>query len=239
MKLLDLHTQKQQKNKQVQSQIKRVEMLNDAENKLSRSYNQKKKYIERRLEKMDKYLNDYKLHVKQKTADLKKEVTSLETKRADAMLPINNQRKDAQTMMDKAEMRIKLADDMNTAIEKDREGLMIWIEESNNFKDELDERETQIILDENNSIAQQDINKTSTETLAKNWVEYHNSVNEFNKEIQEKENEVAIEKKAVKIAFSILRDEQKDLKNDKKALRDKYVALAQASKHLNYERKKR
>ncbi len=239
MKLLSSEEVKNEKDKKTEEQLDRVSKLRDEETSLVKKVNDARSQADIDIEKINQEVLEYKKSAEQTKINLdveiiskNKEIEILENRRRESLKPIELIQKEAESKLESAEKKeIELSEKESLLNDKnddlvelsqdlaDRDG-DIKIKENN-----LNERESKIIKEEERL-------KISAESLSKKWVEYHKSVNFQNAEMIAREKDVENTKIANNKFRESLEAEDLRLKEKDRQVQDKYIALAQAKKHL-------
>lgn len=232
MKLLDLKTVKVEKAKGVIEQTDRIVKLRDAETTATKELNVTREFVEKEKQLLNDELSDHTKKVITKKNELTREVTTLESRRSDALKPITQQKKEA-------DERILLADEKEKDIEirekdlseknselVDRIGILSDAEQ------DLIERKSDFNKREQKVKSQEEFNKESTKKLNNLWVKYHKKINESNIDLERREKEINDKIEVDKSLMSTIEKEKLIIIEDKRAVVDLYQALEQAKKHL-------
>lgn len=239
MKLLDPKEAKEVKDKSEEEKIQRLRKLSEEECRLVTSINnlnEEEKKIKQRLE-IETHKTNEKLKIRKSILSV--EVEALEKRKDEAMKPVKEIRIESEKIKNEYETELKELLERKAKIAKDEDDLIEKFEKINDTEDEyrnkflnLEKREAGI------QSAEEEI-KRSTLNLSKEWVKFHEESHKIREYIENQriliENDRKINENDKKINESVRLSneaEAKRLRNEDRAIKDKYVALEQAKKHL-------
>lgn len=232
MKLLDAQEVKTSKDLAEAERFERVKKLNEEESAIVHKLNQMKLDYEIEANRLIQSLAELKLSCSAQKAELEREVGSLESRRVDAMKPIGTLQKEAEERI----LAVEKREEIMSAWEKDVEKRENVVTES--FLDIQDQRDEIVMaqqdLDKRESrIASEESRlKESQEKLADEWITFHKEVIESRDSLAILQKEVEDTKKTNNAIRQSNEAEALRLIDEDRTIRDKYVALEQAHRHL-------
>ena len=180
-----------------------------------------------------------------RAAEAKNETDRIETFRknvlAELLRPIWEQveeiRKKAEDALRSVTEREADCDRKEKDVAEDRAKNFEVAENLKDKEDDLHEREQSLIPREKGCKAEADRLKESSETLAKNWSEYHITVRDESFKLSEQRRILDDREKALQSYAETLRQARGEIDEDKKSLKSRYVALEAAI--AEFEEKKK
>jgi len=235
MKLLEAEKVKEENKQSTQNRIQRIAKLNDEENATVKRINQlhdnekkEKENVVNGLIEIKKSAKAEKQKIVDEISTLKNEVKLLEKRKVEALKPI----KDIQTQ---AENALKRAKSTLTALESRKTELDAFHEKNIDLAEELADQENDIMQRNTESekkynlaILEEKRQKESTEKLSKDWVEYHKTINNANKEISRREKEVETGSRANENFKITLDKKEKEQAEHDRQIADRYGTLGRA-----------
>lgn len=239
MKLLDASQTKTEKDKLEAQRIEDLRKLNEELSIVTKKLNTARELEKKQMAEIDQTLAEYRksTEVERKRLDatltpLRKEITDLEARRTELMKPVDELLEKAKEVLESnekesANIRIESAE-LNEKAEQLSDRLESVIDREDAVKEkesDLEKREQKLVLAEAE-------NERSTKKLTSEWVEFHAKVNEVNESLQRREKEVADGQQVNESVRLANEKESARLRDEKRAIRDGYVALEQAKQHL-------
>ena len=165
-------------------------------------------------------------------AEKESDVAKLEERRAEAMKPIdevsreaderNAESKEREEAIGRREQAAKDADELHARA----------LEDIHDKEQELDEREDGLDAREDMVKSFEEQTAASAKSLGDKWAEYHATVAVTNTEMERREDEMRVGTEANEVARGENAKEAARLRDEDRAVRDKYAALEQAKVHL-------
>lgn len=232
MKLLDLKTTKKVEAKGVVERIERIDKLHVAETDQAKLLNQKKVFVGEEMERLDVELKEHETITAEKVKVLTLEVTSLESRKVDALKPIKEQKKEAENRILVAEGREETVSNREIAIGEKEEEVLERSDSLSNTEQELNERGITLDDREVNIKSQEELNKQSTGKLNQSWTDFHKEVHGANASLKVREDEVKHQIEANTSFAESLNKKEKDLYAIKIQLQDERGMLNRAWEEL-------
>lgn len=204
-------------------------ITNDAakeETRIMRRLNIAREYTEKEIASMDEQLASKRAEVLAIIEPLQKEVASLESRRFEALKPINDLQAQAQTKLDEAETRLGEVVKRETAVTTREDEVGARIDKLDEACDALNDREARIVKREEGLEHAEASSKLSQEDLARRWVSYHAAVNTNNKSLEDKHLKIAERESICVRRETDLSEKEVDLANREHVLVQKYNDLA-------------
>lgn len=239
MKLLDPKEVKTEKDKTEADRIQNASKLNSEITTLTRKLNdlrleeleENKKKAEREAQ------NEASLTVKKSVLEI--EVDALEKRKEVALAPVKVIQDEAERLKNEATIQLAEVEKRRESLSQKEDDFMERVESVVDRENECLTKEKSLNLREVGIKSAEDEIKRSTEKLAVEWVKFHDEVHTTNKNIENRSTELDRGLKEVEDARKVNESvrlsneaEADRLRKEDKAIRDKYVALAQAKKHL-------
>ena len=196
MKLLAAEEVKKESNRSDEERKERVRKLIEEEATVTKRLNDilEKEKVEKKRIADERAVDDGQLAVKKSV--LAQEVESLEARKAEALKPIDEKRKEAEKLLADANTawsdigKIRAAlDERDLSLRERAEAIVDRDEESVERAKNLDGREIGVASAENEV-------KKSTENLSKSWIEYHKQVHDKTAELDSRELRLVASEKA-------------------------------------------
>lgn len=182
--------------------------------------------------------NDFQVFKKEtedKRLRLQNEIDELENRRKQAMLPVTEIQKEAETILSDARLKLQDTELKEKESEKQREknaevafGLL-------NKADELNYREGKIVSRE--TVIDQEMNRLagSAKELAARWLEFHEATGLLNKKIgllEKRGQELDLTQTALEVRTEALKTQEEALKEERRAIQAQYAQLAAARNEI-------
>ena len=168
-------------------------------------------------------------------AEKESDVIKLEERRAEAMKPVDALEQIAQERVDAANSRHVDLDRREELLVRAENGIIADLEDVHDKVQELDEREDGLDAREDMVKSFEEQTAASAKSLGDKWVEYHATVAAKNAELLTRENAVSTAEATNETARMENIKEAARLRDENRAVRDKYVALEQAKTHLGIQ----
>lgn len=235
MKLLDPNEIRKDKSQSAEESQQRNNALAREESRLARAINKARENAKTTIAEIELDFQTYRAETEAKRDTLKQEVGKLESRRADALKPINELRKSAEETVQKAE---KLLVDINRQKESmatDKEKNQDFAESLQDRSHDLNAREKKITVKEQAIEQEQLKQKNSSKDLGNQWFKLGQATTAHNKEIEK------LEQKAIRLATieeaQQIRQEQQDKREIEqnqhdRAIKDKYDTLGKAVEEM-------
>ena len=235
MKLLDPQEVKTAKDDAETARVERIQKMNDEESLIVKKLNLMRVEYETEGNKLIQGLADLKTEYTSKKQELEREVSSLETRKSEAMKPIDALNKEAENrnMASKArEEAVEIREKDLTEREEELVDKILLVREKDDslqvVYQNLEKRKVHI-TDEETRL------KESQGKLAEKWMEYHKEVNTTSSDLDRRELEVTIGQQTIKNGRDANLQERKRLDKEWCTIRDTYKAIEQAKKHLGQD----
>lgn len=232
MQLLSANTIQKEKTKAEKEQLQRVKKLNISEIHLAKKLNDTKRLFESEQKRIEQELTEMEKEVSIKKAQLISEIEALERRRVKALQPIKQLQKEVESEKSLLLKEKQLYEQKTEDIQKQQDYLVERLEELADREAETKQKEKEVAEQQKKIDVAKEKLRLSTEKLSKKWTEYHTAVHEKNVLIgkQQKENEdIAKVNETIRIEQ---RRKQEELRQERRALKDMYIALEQAKKHI-------
>lgn len=232
MKILSQEQVKHTSSRREDERAERVALMRDEETAIAKRLNQAKEDEKEYKKRSLLSLAEIEASTKVKKTILEQEVASLEKRKSEAMRPVRDIQKEAEDLLaeniSESKKIKKKSEDINILNDE----LLERVEKLDEYKDSLDERQSGIEKKELiNSTAEKEI-ESSTKNLSQKWVEFHESVHQQNKDFLRREKDIEAMTKANEVVRESNEKEALRLSKERIAIKDGYVALEQAKKHL-------
>lgn len=191
--------------------------------------NKAREYTEKEIASMDIQLADKRKEMLAVIEPLEKEVASLQSKRFEALKPIDEVKAQAQAKLDEAETRLREVIKRETAVTTREDEVGAKIDKLDEVSDALNAREARIVKREEGLAHAEGSSKLSQEDLAKRWVSYHVAVNTNNKSLEDKHLKIAERESICVRRETDLHEKEVDLANREHVLVQRYNDLAIAT----------
>lgn len=225
MKLLNLTTIKRKENKEAKERIDIITKLNKAETEQAQRLNAKREFVDREIKLLDLELEDHRVKVSEEKKNLTSEVLSLESRRSDAMKPINEHKKEAESKMQEALGKEKEIERREQKVTEQEEILLERIDSISNRDQEQNEREESLNTREVKIKSQEEANKQSTLKLNKEWAELHAKTHEINADIARREKQIIDGERANDAIRDSLNKKEEENRQYKRQLLDERQTL--------------
>ena len=235
MKLLDVKTVKEEKSLREANKLQSIKKLIDKETSLIMCINTLKESNKKEVVELDKALVAHKQRVQGEKDELERELRTLRSERADLMKPIQPMKDELNAQLqevrkERAELKESIEQNValhNTLVDK-IDGLKEGQMELEDLAVELSKREIAIVNSEEEL-------KRSTEHLSDGWLKFHRLSHEMNESFAVREKDLAIKEESVEYAKKTIADAYTRLHEEERAVKDKYVALEEAQKHIKWQ----
>ncbi len=232
MKLLDPIQITAEKKKEKTDQHKRIVKLNIAENQAVKRFNIAVKHDKEKRALIDEEFTSYQAKIADLKGNLTKEVSSLETRKKNALKPITELRKEAEKIysinVKEKEELVEVRESLDEEIERlsvVAEDIIDKVGSLEDKKEDINKREVAIIGVEKTL-------KASTDRLSQNWKKHHNVVHEVNADLSRREKEIVHGKETNKNFKQELDAEAERQKEERRAIKDGYESLARAREEI-------
>lgn len=228
MKLLEAGEVKKNEKVFETSQRERVKKLNAEESILTRRLNDTKEKTELGIKKLETELTQFEKSTEEKKKTLTLEISSLESRKKEALKPIHDTKNEAEKLLKSAKAK-------EIELERDRKAL-------NEAQEDLLDR-LEHIADTEGEIANENIEienkkklvesaelklKKSQIALSEAWAKYHLEVGIVNKDLVRREKEVEDGKKANEIIREQQEKRAKEQDEHDRQIADRYGTLGRA-----------
>ncbi len=177
-------------------------------NKLNSEKEEKKREIEQ------EFLN-FSEEVKRKRTKLEREVSSLESRRKDALKPIKALKLEAENRLKGIERQEETLEEERTELDNTRKQLVDKKEDLLDRKQLLDEREKAIVPKEQSNSLRAEFLKKSEDKLAEKWNDFNKKSTNKNSGFILRENRVSAREKALVIKKESLDNQEKELRKER------------------------
>lgn len=213
-------------------QLRRIKAINDQENEATRNFNQTKTTCEAEEARIKADLAAFEETASLRKKELTNEVLSLEERRAEAMKPIHEIRKEAEESLAAVTAKASNLTIREEAIVKAEreivERMLAVTEKEDAIEDTIDglnKREERIASEEETL-------KLSAGNLSSKWFEYHAIAHELNRDRLKLDKERDAQQSANKAVRDGLEAFKEELNKERIALIDAYAALAKAKEEI-------
>lgn len=228
MKLLGGEQVKKAKKKADLERQERVEKLNTEESASVQKLNEALDSAEKEKEKINQEMEKLRQEVLERGDELREEILVLERKRATALLPINELKKEAETTLKKANKKIDEANTLRGVVERDREWLSEKLEIVTDRETQNVERDKEVKRKEK-VIERAELELSNrTKSLSEKWIAYHKDVDVINKKVgvlAQKEVDLQNQQEGNNEFLKSLEKVDQDQKRERIALADGYRQL--------------
>lgn len=169
--------------------------------------------------------------MKQRRAELSREVEALESRRSDALKPIENTQHEAEMLLERNKKDEESLREQESVLVEQKNA---WVERFEYLKDreqEIADREEGVATKEARARDEAEQLRASQIALSEEWVKFHRSVARANADIEEKLGKIGAERAGIEARRKINEEEALRLTNERRALHDAYLELEQAKKH--------
>lgn len=191
MELLSPEKIKNDTSARIEEQRARVIDGATEETRITRSLNETREVYKTEMARLDSELNAKKKELLSVIEPLRNEVVALESRRAQAIIPIEDLRQEAQKIVDEAKTRLTAVIVRETAVTSREDDAHTLADKLDEIKDNLNAREKALIPMEEGLKHAARISKESQQVLAKNWLNYHNAVRIHEKSCEDKHLAIA------------------------------------------------
>lgn len=239
MKLLSPDEVKNDKTRSESERVAHIKKLKEEELLLIRSVNDKRVQVQNEKAILDEGLGAHLRWVaseKVKLDDListkKREVESLESRRLEALKPINEIRK-------KADDRIKIAENRESAVLRDEQTLAKSWEDLSERVENVTDRETladekteELATRERKIIEAESRTKESADNLAEKWLGFHKEVHDANQSLERREKKCADREKSTTAFAQSLSNKETALNAKDAQLKDGFATLDRSREEI-------
>ena len=213
MKLLDAEKVKKEKDKAEEDLRRRIKKLTDEEIESTKRLN---KVIEEEEKEKKRIAEDLTIVRDAAAAEIKKsvllaEIKALEERKQEALKPISDLRNEAQRQLDNAKQSNLDAQSNRARTEQLREIFEDKVDALGEQESSLLEKDRELNKREAGIKSAEDEVSRSTESLSKQWVEYHKESRMFLAAIEVREIKVNVEAKANSILKALLEKKEAEL----------------------------
>ena len=213
----------------------RVRDLSTEEERLVSSVNGLRAEEASEKERITSDMIAFRAEAKAEIAEKESDVIKLEERRAEAMKPVDALEQIAQERVDAANSRHVDLDRREELLVRAENGIIADLEDVHDKVQELDEREDGLDAREDMVKSFEEQTAASAKSLGDKWAEYHATVAAKNAELLTRENAVSTAEATNETARMENIKEAARLRDENRAVRDKYVALEQAKTHLGIQ----
>ena len=231
MQLLTPEDVKKEKADELGKKRALIASLAEEEVRVNRNLNQAKEHDIAERARIETEFALFENQTMQRRAELSRKVAALESRRADALKPIENIQQQADALLEQNKKDEASIREQEIALKEKNEAFVERIEALADREQELDEREEDVIAKEARAKDEAEQLRLSQRKLTEDWARYHTSVHLFNAEMTEKEAKIASEWAGIEAGRKINAEEAQRLTNERRALHDAYLELEQATKH--------
>lgn len=224
---------------QEREQRARVRDLSSEEERLVRSINYLRKEEEDEKARIREDVADFRnkaqveiLGVDKQILEKKKEVEDIETRRKEALRPIEEIEQEARNRNEQSKQRVQILNDRQIEIDKQEARITEEWEAIDDRKQLLDEREEELNTRESKIKLAEDQLKESTNGLNERWAQFHIAVAEKEKELVDRENAVRAGEEANRIQLAEFAQLEKDYQQKDREIKDRYATLERAADEI-------
>lgn len=237
MQLLTPQDVKSERDHELNEKRSLIARLAEEEARVNAMLNIAKQRFAEDMEKMEEDFEEFKNQMLSKRTSLVQEIGALESRRNDAMKPVDDLRKEAENTM-KMVREDELAVRSREIAVLDRENdLADRLSSVIDRETEVSEKEAEIEQKQAKIDQETEILRASSRALSEKWAEYHTKVHLFNAEAEEKSQKIASEIAGIEAGRKVNQEEALRLTNERRAIHDAYLALEQAKIHLGLTEK--
>jgi hypothetical protein len=210
-----------------------VARIAEEEARVNQSLNQAK---ERDLAERDRLQAEFEVFeekIAERSAELSREVSALESRRAHALKPIEHIQKEAEALLEQNKKDEASLREREGALREKEEAVVDRVEEFADREQVIAEREESLATREDRMKREEERLRVSQVALSGKWSEYHAQVHLTNGEIESRELAIKAERAGIEAGRKANTEEAQRLTNERRALQDAYLALEQAKIHLN------
>ena len=239
MKLLNQSKVESEKKSGLEKQVNRVKKLNQAELEAVMRTNLALNQHKEKMSLIEEELETARQESKQVIDGLKNEIQVLEIRRKQAMKPVKELREQAQGELRQAEEKSEQvrqdAELIQTMFEEVMEAMLDLSMEKESLKEKEEhlKRREQILEAAEANMAE------SAKTIADKWAELHKATHRFNSLSKEEWKTVKQEKAEIKALAAQVEETSKKQKQERRAIKDAYIALEEAKRHVYGSKKGR
>lgn len=234
--LLTPETVKNDSQKQEQEQRVRIRDLSIEEDRLIKSINTMREEERSEKERIETGMVQFRAEAKAERDRLSADVTSLESRREEAMKPIQEIRNEAMEKNARAgerEESVAKRDEALTKAEKEFHEFVVEKTEKIRDTEQIHaEREEDLDKRQNRIQAEEDRLKESSTGLAQRWVDFHKAVDAKNAELTSRESAVSAGEQANRIRSAELDKAEIHYKEKDREIKDRYETLASAEREI-------
>ena len=236
MKLLSPEKIEKEEKRSDEELRSRVEKLKVEETKVAKQLNALKEEERKQKHHLDVFIVETEAQLGVKKTILFQEVESLEKRKEEALKPINEIKNNAEKLLNDARtandrLNAKNAE-FDAKFKENNEKITERLEDVIDKEHEISDKSTELDNRELGIKAAETEIKKSTDNLGAEWVKFHEKVYVVNGDLERREKEVEDAKKANDAIRQSNEAEAARLRQEDRAIRDKYVALEQAKQHL-------
>lgn len=211
---------------------KRISALVKEELRLTNELNVTREKYKEAQENILKEFRSLSGEMEEKKSSLLKEVSALETRRRDALRPVEEVLEEANKILEvNKKAGIDLFNQENRLKEREQK-VADRIEKLDEKEDELTERERTVSEREKKVLEEEEKLKESSQKLAKDWVIYHGAVEKTNADFVERERKIEGEKLAIEARSKTLDQKEKEQVEHDRQIQDRYATLARAQQEI-------
>lgn len=232
MKLLDPNEIKEEKKESAIQSQKLIENLSIEEARINKELNLLKEESKQQKKTIKLETDAYITEQTERRDILDREVVSLESRRIEALKPLDNTKKELEQSNFALKQGVDALEVEKVKIDTKHEENLDLAEKLNDKEAELGDREAKIISRENKVVSEESRVKDSINTLSDQWVKFHDAVNKNSIVFAEKSSIIKSTEKTLDIRSEKLTHWEVQLNNRDREIRDKYATLERTIKRI-------
>ncbi len=233
MQLLDATQVKATETKAEAERVERTASINAGETASVKRLNLARESEVVEVAAIQERLEKKRQDTSEKEADLDRKIASRRNDLRELLKPIDDQRREAEDLLKEATGKSTQLDELDRQLNEKFDRLVDRAEGLSEREDAVREKEEETKRGWSLLAGAQQRHRESSEKLAADWLSFHRATHEANDGLLKREQSVQQVLVATKMVQREQEAESQRLADLDRAVRDKYVALDQAKRHLN------
>lgn len=207
----------------------RIENAAIEETSIIKKLNRAKELYEKEMARLQAELESKQQELQSVIDILKGEVTELESRRAEALKPVDGILEDAQKVLDEAKLRLEPLEYREIDIANQEADLLTRIEIIDDYKLEIEARDDEVNSRIRAISGEEEITRQSLEELDGKWLAFDNAILIHEKSFEEKHNRISERESMCNVREGGLAEREAELNNKEILLQNMYSDLQRAT----------
>ena len=225
MQILDPNEIKDTKKQSVDQGQRLIHAISTEEARLNKSISILREEAKVETEKIKTETDAFIREQKERAETMVKEVASLESRREEALKPINDIRIEAETYLIEAKQALGEAKALEEQAKANKDEIIELAEDLKDRESEILDRERKLTNREQRIAEEEKQTRLGTISLSDKWVEFHEKVNEANSELEKRESRILDREKVLDIRDTKQHERETLQDQHDRVIKDRYETL--------------